>query len=338
MLIFRENLVKFKICVIISLEEIFMAATYTHHLFTKDVYQALDAEMKLKIDLNIFNLFGKSFDALFFYKPKLGSYMHKNNANLYFANIITYLRTYHETKNRELLSYLYGSICHYVLDSTVHPFIYYYGGKYDKKNKKAHKYRGRHDYLECMIDAILYQERFNKPIYKAHVGKEVFPKIKFTINLKQIIDDVYKDTFEVSHGSKIYFKGYKRFRFAYKHLMNSRFGIKKKGYFLFDFLHILPSLKLQHFCYYVPKLDYSVLNLEHKKWCYPVDKKISFHYSFYDLYDVAIVKAVRFITMINDALDKDDKAIKKVLKEIGNLGYGTGVNENRKVSMKYFAN
>ena len=315
-----------------------MPATYTHHLFTKDVYKSLNSNIQDKLDSKVFDLFGKSFDALFFYKPKLGSYMHKNRANLYFENIIRYLRENKETRNRELLSYLYGSICHYVLDSTVHPFIYYYGGKYDRKNKKTYIYRGRHDYLESMIDAIIYQERFHKPIYKGHIGRNVFPKIKFTTNLVQALDKVYFDTFQVQHGYKIYLKGYKRFRFVYRYLMSSRFGIKKKCYALFDLTHVVSSLKLQNFCYYVRKLDYSVLNLEHKKWYYPVDKKISFHYSFYDLYDVAIVKAVKLITMVDEAIDKDEKAIKKVLKEIGNLGYGTGVNENRKVTMKYFVN
>ena len=315
-----------------------MPATYTHHVFTKDVYKALKFDIKQKFDPNMFDLFGKSFDALFFYKPRLGSYAHKNQVNSYFANIIYYLRKNNFIDHKELLSYLYGSICHYVLDSTVHPFIYYYGGKYDKNSKKTYKYRGHHDYLESMIDAIIYQERYHKPIYKGHIGSEVFPKIKFTSNLSRTIDQVYFDTFEIEHGSKIYFKGYKRFRFVYKHLMSSRFGIKKKCYSLFDLTYVVSSLKLQNFCYYVKKLDYSVLNLEHKKWYYPVDKKISFHYSFYDLYDVAVVKAVKLITLIDESLDKDEKAIKKVLKEIGNLGYGTGVNENRKVTMKYFAN
>ena len=315
-----------------------MAGTYTHHLFTKDVYKSLDSNIKQKLDFNIFSLFGKSFDALFFYKPKLGSMMHNTNANLYFANIIDYLRKNHETHNRELLSYLYGSICHYVLDSTVHPFIYYYGGKYDSKYKKTYHYRGCHDYLEVMIDAIMYYERNHKLIYKNFVGKEVFPKIKFSANLKQIINQVYFDTFQVKLGSKIYFKGYKRYRFVYKYLMSSRFGIKKMAYKLFDFTHIIKSLKLQNFCYHVQKLNYCILNLEHKKWYYPVDKKVSFHYSFYDLYDIAIIKAIRLISLIDESIDKDEKAIKKVLKEIGNLGYGTGVNENRKVYMKYFAN
>ena len=315
-----------------------MAGTYTHHLFTKDVYKSLDSNISQKLDLNGFLLFGKSFDALFFYKPKLGSLMHKTNANLYFANIIHYLREHHETHNRELLSYLYGSLCHYVLDSTVHPFIYYYGGKYDVHNKKTYSYRGRHDYLEVMIDAIMYYEINKKAIYKGKVFKEVFPKMKFSANLEQIISQVYLDTFQVKSGGKVYFKGYKRYRFVYKHLMSSRFGVKKSLYRLFDFTHILKSLKLQNFCYHVKKLDYQVLNLEHKKWYYPVDKKIHYHYSFYDLYDVAIVKAVRLITLVDHALDQDEKAVKKVLREIGNLGYGTGVNENRKVQMKYFAN
>lgn len=39
-------------------------------------------------------------------------------------------------QNPQVLAYLYGSLCHYVLDSTIHPFIYYYGGKYEHLIKK----------------------------------------------------------------------------------------------------------------------------------------------------------------------------------------------------------
>ena len=67
-----------------------MPATYTHHIFTKDVYKSLDKNIQSKLNPDLFNLFGKSFDALFFYRSKLGSYAHKNNANLYFVNIINY--------------------------------------------------------------------------------------------------------------------------------------------------------------------------------------------------------------------------------------------------------
>ena len=315
-----------------------MSATYTHHLFTQDVYKSLDINIKEKLDLDIFNLFGKSFDALFFYKPKLGKYAHNHEVNLYFANIIYYLREYHETRNRELLSYLYGSICHYIMDSTIHPFIYYYGGKYEKSKKATHKYRGSHDYLELMIDAIMANERNGKKIYKSKIGKEVFPKIKFTSNLKSALDQVYLDTFHVVKGSKIYLKGYRNYKFIFKHGMQSRWGIKKIVYRFIDAIHVIPSIKLQNFCYHVPKLDYTVLNLEHKKWYYPVDKKLSFHYSFYDLYDVALVRAKKIITLLDQVIDQDEIKVKRAIKEIGNLSYGTGVSEKRKVTMKYFVN
>ncbi len=315
-----------------------MAATYTHHLFTKDVYQSLNSNIKDKLDINVFNLFGKSFDALFFYRPELGSFMHENCTNLYFAHIIQYLRACHETKNRELLSYLYGSLCHYVLDTTIHPYVYYFGGKFNPRDKKTYLYRGRHDYIEVMIDMILYQERNHYPIYKGNVGKEVFPKITFSLNLRKILDDVYLRTFQVKNGGKIYFKSYYRFKNCYRYFMNSRFGIKRKIYQFVDFVHIVPSVVLKNLCYGKVRLDERVLNLEHRKWVYPVDKSIGFHYSFYDLYDVAIVKAVNLITLIDENLDKNEKIVKKILREIGNLSYYTGVNENRKVTMKYFAN
>ena len=272
-----------------------MPATYTHHLFTKDVYKALDTNIQNKLDINLFDLFGKSFDAFFFYKPKIGSYAHKNHANLYFANIISYMKNNSLTKDTDLLSYLYGSLCHYVLDSTIHPFIYYYGGKYERKNKKTYVYRGRHDYLELMIDAIWCQERNHKKVQQCSLGREIFPNMRFSDHLIHALDSVYFDTFQIKNGGKLYFKAYKKYRFLFKYFMMSRFGIKKKLYSFVDLFHVVPSVMLQNHCYYVSRIDTSVLNLEHKKWYYPVDRKISFHYSFYDLYDIAIIKAIRLI-------------------------------------------
>jgi len=81
----------------------------------------------------------------------------------------------------------------------------------------------------------------------------------------------------------------------------------------------------------------NVLNLNHEKWYYPVDKKINYHYSFYDLYDISIEKARKLINELDNALDKDEKTVNKVLREIGNLSYKTGKSINKKDEMKYFA-
>ena len=316
-----------------------MPATYTHHLFAKDVFKVLDEEVKnkLKDDVNIFNLFSHSFDILFFSNSKLGHKAHNYNSNLYFLNIIKYIRDNNLYNNSQALAYLYGSICHYVLDSTIHPYIFYYTGEVKLKDKNTYKYKGLHAYYEYMIDAILYKERFNKDIYKSNISKDVFPKLKFSKSSNDMFDYVFLDTFNYKNGAKDIKKGRRVYKFMLKYAMCSRFGFKKMLLYVLDALHIFKNKKYSNCSYYIKKLDKKVLNLEHKKWCYPVDKKICYHYSFYDLYDVSIEKARKLINDLNYALDKDEKAINKVLREIGNLSYKTGKNINRKDDMKYFA-
>ena len=114
-----------------------MPATYTHHIFTKDVLKVVDLDVKEKLEKkeDLFNLFGKSFDILFFSKAKLGHFAHKNHVNLYFQNILKYIKENRLEDNEEVLAYLYGSLCHYILDSTIHPYIVYKTGKFNIKNK-----------------------------------------------------------------------------------------------------------------------------------------------------------------------------------------------------------
>lgn len=315
-----------------------MPATYTHHLFVKDVYKVINDDVKKKLNnhLDLFYLFGKSFDVLFFSKPRLGCYAHDNHVNLYFANIIKKIRDENLFSDGEVLSYLYGSICHYVLDSTIHPYVFYKTGKYNLGDKKTKVYKGAHDKMEYMIDAILYQERNQKSIYKANLRKEVFTKYHFSSQFNKILDNFYLDTFHVKSAHKYIQRGIRNYSFILGHVMTSRFGFKYRLYQLFDFCHLSKRSLLANYCYYIKKLDYSYLNKEHKKWYYPVDKKISYHYSFYDLYDIAIERARILINQLDYALDKDEKDIKKVLREIGNLSYATGKNADKHYVMKYF--
>lgn len=316
-----------------------MPATYTHHIFTKDVFKVLNeiTQNRIKDDINTFNLFGKSFDILFFSNSHLGHKAHNYNSSLYFENMIKYIKNHNLENDSQVLAYLYGSICHYVLDSTVHPYVFYYTGRYKHKDKSTHKYRGLHSYFEYMIDAIIYKERNNKEIYKTNLTKEVFPKLNFTDSLKDMINFVYKETFNYDNGFADIKRGRRNYAFLMKYGMCSRFGIRKFFIKFVDFLHIFKGSKYSNCNYHITKLDTSVLNLKHKKWYYPVDKKINYHYSFYDLYDIAIEKARKIINDLDDALNKDDKNIKKVLREIGNLSYTTGKNINKKNEMKYFA-
>lgn len=316
-----------------------MPSTYTHHIFTKDVFKSLDSTVKDRLEnsLQLFYLFGKSFDSLFFSKTKLGYYAHGHDSNLYFRNIVKYIQEKNLNDDSDILAYLYGSICHYVLDSTIHPYVYYKSGQY-KWNKETLKYRGKHTYVETMMDAALYEHVYNAPIYKASFNKEFPSNLKFSSELKDTIDYAFDNTFDYENKKKVstlYYKGYKNYMFILKHGMASRFGLKIPFYKFADIFKLFKKGPLVNFCYHVKKIDYSVLNLEHKEWWHPTDKSITFHYSFYDLYDIAILKARDYINDLDLAL-KGEKDMEDVLNVIGNLSYYTGLNASESHPLKYF--
>lgn len=337
MLIFCEIFVKYQIYVIIRQGSDIMPATYTHHAFAKDVYKIINPNIqdKLKDSKDIFEIFSKSFDILFFINGKLGHHAHYNNVNLYFKNIINYIKENNLTNNSETLAYIYGSICHYVLDSTAHPYIFYKTGQY-KQTKETAKYKGKHSYIEYMIDAIMYNEKEPKPIYRANLKKELFSKITFTKELEETINYAFLETFNTKNVAKLFKRGYKNYKLILKHIMTSRFGIKKVFYKILDFTKIYKKYEVSNMCYHIKKLDYSTLNLDHQQWFYPVSKEINYHYSFYDLYDIALEKAKTIINTLDSALNSNEEELNKTIKEIGNLGYSTGIDCDKKLKMQYF--
>jgi len=246
-----------------------------------------------------------------------------------------HIKEFKMENNPEVLAYLYGSICHYVIDSTVHPYVFYKTGNYIKKKKDTYKYKGKHGYLEYMIDAINYQNREQKTIYKTNLVNEVLPKLNFDKELKDILDYVFLNTYKISNYSKTIYRGYKNYRLCMKYFMYSRFGIKKTFYKLVDLTGLI-NTHLSSNCYFIKYLDMSVLNLEHNKWVYPTNKNKYYHYSFYDLYDIALIRANKLITLIDEFLLNENIEIKSVLKEIGNISYTTGVSLSCKQVMKYF--
>lgn len=132
----------------------------THHLFANDVKEKLLQENISINEENLFHIFAQSFDNLFYYKfltpwkgkkiRSLGNSAQKEKVNLYFKNIIEYVENTNYISD-ELKAYLYGSICHYILDSTCHPYIFYFTG--DPKINR--KYRGQHEKMEVNLDAYM---------------------------------------------------------------------------------------------------------------------------------------------------------------------------------------
>lgn len=109
-----------------------MPATYAHYVFGKKVYKNLPEEEKQVLargkDAFLLGLHGP--DLLFYYYPlgknrinQQGTRMHKELAADFFDRGRT---NYRKERDQVLRAYLYGFLCHFILDSECHPYVNYY--------------------------------------------------------------------------------------------------------------------------------------------------------------------------------------------------------------------
>ncbi len=318
-----------------------MPSIVTHHLLAKEVYQNLTQEMQKKISYPHFILFAQSFDNLFYYKfltpwkgkdiRDFGESAQKEKVNFYFQNIIQEIENNHLENNPEILGYLYGSICHYVLDYHCHPFIFYHTGD----NHLGKKYRGMHEKMEVNLDAYMYKKKEKKDLYKQNIADKLLPKIDFSKYLINLLNIVFQKTFQKENIGKIYEESVKTGNFLLKYGVTDRTGIKKQLYKLKDLLTPLSYRKYQYLSFHVTKFISDYRNEQKKIWYNPADQNIQSTKSFLELYEISKIEAIKIIIEIHKYF-LNKKSLKKVLELIGNNSYTTGLPCDKPYTLKYF--
>lgn len=322
-----------------------MAGTLTHAYFSLDLYDKLSIRSKeLLIDYKEhLKAYSQNTDFLFVYnllslrKGKkirdFASYTHKEKTFEFFETLVNYIKYNDYMYNPEVMAYLYGMLSHYVLDSSIHPYVYYKCGKVKKKDKSTYKYDGLHAKLENYFDNYLVSIRENiKPRrFKCH--KFCFNVDSMSKDLKEVIDFTYKEVFHIDNFSKIYLKAIKQNKTYYHLLKYDKYGIKRKIYKFIDIITPKSVSKIEATSY-ATKGDRSLLNLDHKTWYNPTDKRIKSNKSVLEIYTGALEKTVNMISDLNKYIYYDKKInLKKV---IGNLSYTTGRDCDIKKELKYF--
>lgn len=323
-----------------------MPSLATHHFFAKEVYNNLDENDKkyFQNNLDIYYLFAQSHDVLYFHKLNLktnkiasetASKGHHKNTQEYLLNIIKIIKEEHLEYNPEVLSYLFGSTTHYVLDSTCHPFIFYKTGIYRKSDKGSIKYNGEHSRMEKDIDAYYYEKYQNKKYNKANLNKEFIRVKELPQKLSTVIDKAYYNTYKIEKVSSLYQNGLRDFRIVNFLVSQDRLGIKRGIYHIIDFLTFKHLGNIAAYSNHILKPDKKWLNEEHKEWHNPADKSITSTESFEDLYNKALKKNIKIIEEINKVL-YDDKPIEEIKKYIPDIDYSTGLNVKNNPKMIYF--
>lgn len=323
-----------------------MPATFTHAIFAKDVYNCLPKKYSAIIEGNIkqYMMFSQSMDSMMFYNiesimpgkelRRFQHTFHSTKTNEFFSCLINYIKNEKLYNDKEVMSFLYGFICHYVLDSNVHPFVFYKTGLFDKKDKQSYKYNNLHSFMETYLDNYMIRERLSTNPFKFKIHNYCFYLKPFSKNLNKCINYVFGEVFCINNMDEIYYKSLKQMRSFLEKYRYDKTGIKKKCYKIIDFITPQYIFKFEVLSYnYKPKNTEYFLNKKHDIWFNPCDKKLFSYESFDDLYRKSINEAIDIIKNTNSYFYNSRGSIKEIFR---NKSYITGLDCNLELNLKNF--
>lgn len=314
----------------------------THTYFAKDILLKLKTEITstFKDKKNIYTLFAQGFDPFIFYeffklrKYKLQEYCHYTHTDTFFLNLINKIKEKNLHNDATTLAILYGHLCHYILDSIMHPYIVYKTGIYYKEKPETKKYKGLHNELEMQMDAYMYERKNNTPFKNFKIHKHLITKEKLSKEIINLLNETYEETFNIKKGGTKYCIGCKNMYYSYKFLIEDKTGLKKKIYRLIDKITSTKEKPYEHFSSHITTINKNYLNEEHNTWINPWNKEKTSNSSFLDLYEQAIEEGIKLLTATHQFLNNQISIAdyKKILKD---NSYLTGLPWHLNLETKY---
>lgn len=327
-----------------------MPSSMTHTYFGKDVYNNLNNECKclIKDEMEYFKLFCQGSDPFMFYNFMIGrksqkirdiqGLMHKSKTQDFFVRTVKYIYDNKLSNNGKAMAYLFGYICHYYLDMYVHPFIYYKGGIYKRREKNTYKYNGIHQKMEYAIDLYFIKKREKIEPRNFKVYKAIFDVNGLDEELRGLIDYSIGKVYGIDNVDVYYEKAIKDMKYFFRYVNQDRYGVKRWFYKLFDYMMHDRFIKIEELSFsnvYDKEIN-NYLNVDKKEWCCPFDKRIKYNSSFFDLYDMALNDSVSTIQKVVSILKKEKLNEAELKKIFRNLSFTMGIDCQRKVELKYF--
>lgn len=270
-----------------------MPAATTHTEFAKEVLVHL-GDHKTKITSTHLYYLGSQGPDLFFFSQGgllpssikyIGSKMHEVKVEEVIRFFLNYAKD-----NKDLMSYVYGYICHYCLDSAAHPLINY-SSRY--KANKLENDTENHFRIEAYIDSLILKKQ-NKPIEAYDVHYLVKLNKTETILLADMYHEMIKTVFNEDIDIKRIIQSINQCSMILTALKpNAKIKLKLLETIenVAKMSHTVSSLLL-----YNDMSGYDdVLNLNHMEYFNPYEPSLIYSYSFYDCYDLALKKATSLI-------------------------------------------
>ncbi|ADZ85369.1 zinc dependent phospholipase C family protein [Cellulosilyticum lentocellum] len=320
----------------------------THYIFGLDTAHNIKQSPLYKVlkenkDLFLVGLQGP--DPIYYHRLKqkdskayIATKMHAEKTGDFLVSALCYMKKFEVDSKEfnECLSYLSGFICHYILDSMAHPYIFHLGGRYIEDMPETSKYKGVHKKLEVAIDTILCEEKFNMKSSKFKVHKHILKDLHIPDSITGLFDDTLFLLYGINNGGQTFKEAYKDTRTYYK-LTYDRIGAKKALVNMAS--PVTPkglSPFLATFSYYNcvnPLYDY--MNRSKKVWLHPVTGNV-YTFSFYDILRNANKKSTLLLLAAYDfatsKISADDFRL-----YLPNISYLTGLSTEDTRPMKYIS-
>ena len=295
-----------------------MAGLITHALFITDVL----ANIEIEYDIDIARTCASGPDLFYSTNIACGKRMHRQHTKLFFENYINYIKYNQLQSDIKIVSSLYGFISHYILDKTLHPYIFYKTGVYNANDEQTFKYYNLHTKMEKYIDyKILENNNINYKNFKAWLF--LFSPKQYPTELKELLNEVIYKTYKYEKAGYDYFKAINKYRFNYHFIRYDRLGIKYYLYKLIDYFRPYKSSIALLSNYKVDEMD---LNLNHNVWYHPVTNQ-AYNDSLCDLIQKARNQYLQIIIELNKVLfDNNDTTL--LYKLLGNDSYINGLDCN----------
>ncbi|MDE5618512.1 MAG: zinc dependent phospholipase C family protein, partial [Clostridia bacterium] len=141
-----------------------MASFITHYYMADEVAKLLEGKAKEIVfdNRNIYDTGCQGNDLLFYVFGRYRGYAsitHNSRTYEMLISMCNYVKT---TGREDLRAYLYGYMCHYALDSAIHPYVIYISGKHLPPYYPENLHKSLHLLLEGGIDYIITRDYLHK--------------------------------------------------------------------------------------------------------------------------------------------------------------------------------
>jgi hypothetical protein len=275
-----------------------MPSLLTHHYFASLVIEKYKKVMPFLLDhYSVVTLGAQGPDPLFFYgnapfkgrknSKKINDFGSELHANPH--HLIDLLLLKNDDLSNLELSYLLGALTHYVLDRTVHPYVFYHTG-FDQAGNLVAPYQGAHAKFEVSIDAaviVFYQ-----------LDQQVFhPEVTLGVSEEglAVIDAMYHKVYSESMDSGV-------FVHAVEDMKKTISFLYKPNIFKKSFIFMVTGKKSLPYNLIHPKnidalMMKKLLNLEHASYQDPVTGNY-FKTSFPEMVEESLRLIDQFISVL----------------------------------------